>query len=141
MFEGVPFQPTLNAFLNGLSGILILIGYYFIKQNNQKLHKTFFISAIITSSFFLISYLIYHFTNEPTKFAGDGIIKTVYFAILISHTILALVVVVLIIIAVIRAFKEKFEQHKKIAKWAFPIWLYVSVTGVVIYYMLYHYGK
>ena len=132
------FLPTLNAILNSTSAILLLFGRYFIKQQNREAHKKLMISAFTVSVLFLISYLTYHFFHGSTKFQGEGMIRTIYFVILTSHTILAAVLPPMAIITLRRGVKEKFALHKKIARWTYPIWLYVSVTGVVIYLMLYH---
>ncbi|MBI5217153.1 MAG: DUF420 domain-containing protein [Ignavibacteriae bacterium] len=131
------FLPTLNALLNSTSAILLLAGRYFIKQNNRDAHKKLMLGAFSVSVLFLISYLTYHFFHGSTKFQGEGIIRTVYFIILISHTILAAVLAPMVIFTLRRGLKQKFALHKKLARWTYPIWLYVSVTGVVIYLMLY----
>lgn len=131
--------PTLNAMLNTLSAFFLLGGLYFIKQKKIKQHRIMMISAFLMSVLFLISYLTYHFsTHLLTTFKGDGFWRLLYFGILISHSILATIVPVLAIITLIRGIKMNVEQHRKIARWTFPIWLYVSVTGVVVYFMLYH---
>ena len=130
--------PTLNAILNSISAILLMTGYVFIKQKNRNAHRLCMVSAFVTSSLFLTSYLIYHFNVGSVKFQGQGAVRTVYFAILLTHTVLALVIVPLIFITFARALKGSFSQHRKIARWTLPLWLYVSVTGVVVYLMLYH---
>lgn len=129
--------PKINAILNGTSALFILIGYINIRKEKKQVHKAFMIAALVISTLFLISYLIYHYATGHTVFKGTGIIKTVYLFILFSHIVLAAVVVPFVIITVIRAITNKLEKHKKIARWTFPIWLYVSVTGVIIYLMLY----
>lgn len=131
--------PALNAILNSVSAILLITGYFFIRQKNIKAHKTSMISAFITSTLFLTSYLIYHFSKElgPTRFQGEGIIRPVYFFILITHTALAIVIVPMVFVTFSRALKKRFDPHRKIARWTLPIWLYVSVTGVIVYLMLY----
>ncbi len=130
--------PTLNAILNSTSAILLTTGYAFIKQRNRNAHRLCMVSAFITSSLFLASYLIYHFNVGSVKFQGQGAVRTVYFAILLTHTVLAVVIVPLIFVTFARAIKGNFSQHRKIARWTLPLWLYVSVTGVVVYLMLYH---
>jgi len=130
--------PAINAALNGTAGILLAIGYYFIKQGNMAAHKKAMISAFVVSSIFLVSYLVYHAHAGSTKFLGTGFIRPVYFTILISHIILAAVIVPMAIITMFRGLKARYDKHKKIARWTLPIWLYVSVTGVMIYFMLYH---
>jgi len=133
------FFPALNAFLNGTSALLIGTGYYFIRSGRRDAHKRMMIAAFITSVLFLISYLYYHLILRAgvTHFQGEGVWRPIYFSILVSHTILAVVVVPFILVALYRALKGNFVRHKAIARYAFPIWLYVSVTGVVIFVMLY----
>ena len=133
------FFPALNAFLNGSSAVLIGTGYYFIKSGRREAHKRMMIAAFVTSILFLISYLYYHLVLRAgvTHFQGQGIWRPVYFSILISHTFLAVVVVPFILITLYRALKGKFARHRAIARYTFPIWMYVSVTGVVIFVMLY----
>lgn len=132
-----PFLPALNAILNSCSAILLICGFIMIKRRRIDVHRRFMIAAFITSVLFLISYLTYHYTAGATKFPGTGTIRIVYFTILITHTILAALVPVLAIITLTRATRAQFERHKRIARWTLPIWLYVSVTGVIIYFMLY----
>ena len=129
--------PTLNAALNTLSAVFICAGYLFIRNNNRDAHRRCMVAALACSALFLISYLVYHFQVGSVGFKGQGWIRPVYFAILITHTILAAAVVPLVLITLIRALRERFDSHRRIARWTFPIWLYVSVTGVVIYLMLY----
>lgn len=130
--------PTLNASLNSIAGILLLIGYISIKQGKQELHKKMMWSALVVSAFFLTSYLIYHYHVPSKKFPDLGWIKTVYLIILIPHIILAAVMVPMILKTFWHAYREEWEKHKKIARITFPIWMYVSVTGVIVYLMLYH---
>jgi putative membrane protein len=133
------FFPALNAFLNGSSAVLIGSGYYLIKSGRREAHKRMMITAFITSTLFLISYLYYHLVLRAgvTHFRGDGLWRPVYFSILISHTFLAVVVVPFILVTLYRALKGNFARHRAIARYTFPIWMYVSVTGVVIFVMLY----
>jgi len=133
------FFPALNAFLNGSSAVLIGSGYYLIKTGRRQAHKRMMIAAVITSTLFLISYLYYHVVLRAgvTHFQGGGVWRPLYFTILISHTFLAVVVVPLVLITLSRALKGNFARHKAIARYTFPIWMYVSVTGVVIFVMLY----
>jgi uncharacterized membrane protein YozB (DUF420 family) len=133
------FFPALNAFLNGTSAVLIGAGLYFIRSGRIQAHKRMMLSAFVTSCLFLTSYLYYHLVLRAgvTHFRGRGISRPVYFSILISHTILAVVVVPFILITLGRALKGRFQRHKAIAPYTFAIWMYVSVTGVVIYMMLY----
>lgn len=129
--------PTLNAALNSLSAVFLFAGYLFIRVKNRDAHRACMLLAFACSMLFLISYLVYHFQVGSVGFKGQGWIRPVYFTILISHTILAAAVVPLALIALVRALRERFDAHRRIARWTFPIWLYVSVTGVVIYLMLY----
>jgi uncharacterized membrane protein YozB (DUF420 family) len=133
------FFPALNAFLNGTSAVLIGAGYYFIKNGRREAHKRMMLAAFITSTLFLISYLYYHLVLRAgvTHFKGEGVWRPLYFAILLSHTFLAVVVVPFILVTLYRALNGNFVRHKAIARYTFPIWMYVSVTGVVIFVMLY----
>ena len=133
------FFPALNAVLNGTSAVLIGAGLYFIRSHRIQAHKRMMLSAFVTSCLFLTSYLYYHIVLRAgvTHYRGEGISRPIYFTILISHTILAVVVVPFILITLARALKGRFARHKAIAPYTFAIWMYVSVTGVVIYLMLY----
>jgi len=130
--------PTLNAILNSISAVLLVTGYAFIKQRNRNAHRVCMVAAFITSSLFLTSYLIYHFNVGSVKFQGQGAVRLLYFTILLTHTVLAVTIVPMIFVTFSRAFKGYFDRHRAIARWTFPLWLYVSVTGVVVYLMLYH---
>jgi uncharacterized membrane protein YozB (DUF420 family) len=130
--------PVINATLNGTSAVLLLVGHNFIKRGRMAAHRAVMISAVVTSSLFLTSYLYYHWHVGSVPFQGHGWSRPVYFSILISHTLLAITIVPLVIITLIRALRERFDRHAAIARWTYPLWLYVSVTGVVIYFMLYH---
>lgn len=129
--------PAVNATLNSLSAAFLILGFLFIKFKNIKAHKACMLSAFSSSSLFLISYLVYHYQVGSVPFKGLGWIRTVYFAILLTHTMLAVAVVPLALITLRRALKQRFAAHRRMARWTFPIWLYVSVTGVVVYWMLY----
>ena len=129
--------PTLNAFLNGLSAVLLVGGYVSIRRRKIETHKKFMLAAFTTSCLFLVSYLTYHFQIGSKRFEGQGLIRPVYFSILISHTILAAAIVPLVIMTLKRALKGNFEPHRRIARRTLPIWIYVSVTGVMVYWMLY----
>lgn len=137
----VNFLPTLNAILNATSGILITIGFFLIRRRRIAAHRACMIGAVISSSLFLVSYLVYHigFKAGVSRFTGTGWIRPVYFVILVSHTILAITIVPLIAVTLTRALRGRFILHRRIARWTFPIWLYVSVTGVIVYLMLYHF--
>jgi len=130
--------PVINATLNGTSAILLLIGHSLIKRGRMAAHRAVMLSAVATSALFLSSYLYYHYHVGSVHFRGPGWSRPVYFSILISHTILAAVIVPLIIITLIRALRERFDRHAAIARWTYPLWIYVSVTGVIVYFMLYH---
>ncbi len=129
--------PTLNAILNASSGILVLLGYRNIKRSNESVHKRFMLTAMGVSAIFFASYLFYHWEVGSVKFQGSGIIRTFYFTLLISHTILAVAIVPMVLRTAYLALKSDFAKHRKIAKWTFPIWVYVSITGVIVYLMLY----
>jgi putative membrane protein len=129
--------PLLNAILNGTSALLLSTGYVAIRRQHRVIHKRLMLSACVTSILFLISYLTYHAQIGSRPFTGQGGVRIVYFAILISHTILAVVIVPLVLTTVYRAWKLQWERHRRIARWTLPLWFYVSVTGVVIYVMLY----
>jgi uncharacterized membrane protein YozB (DUF420 family) len=129
--------PALNATLNGASAILITTGHALIRRNNMRLHRACMIAAVTTSSLFLASYLYYHAHVGSVRFPGQGWVRPVYFALLISHTLLAAAVVPLVLLALTAALRSRFDRHRRIARWAYPIWLYVSVTGVIVYVMLY----
>ena len=130
--------PAVNAVLNGSSALLLASGYLFIRRRRVTAHKICMITAFGTSTLFLISYLTYHYHIGSMPFAGQGWVRPLYFAILISHTILAVAIVPLALTTLYRAWKAQFARHAWIARRALPIWLYVSITGVVIYWMLYH---
>lgn len=130
-------QAALNASLNGTSAILLACGYTAIRNGKMKVHKAFMISAFVVSTLFLISYLIYHYRVGHVVFQGQGWIRPVYFTLLLSHTVLAIVIVPLILITLRRAWLEKFDRHRVIARWTLPLWFYVSVTGVIVYILLY----
>lgn len=134
----VPALPTLNAALNATSAVLLTAGFVFIRRRRIGAHKACMLSAFATSTLFLVSYLYYHWQVGATPFEGVGWTRPVYFAILISHTVLAAAVVPLVLVTLYRALRERFDRHRAIARWTLPIWLYVSVTGVVVYLMLYH---
>ena len=129
--------PSVNAVLNSCSAFLLILGYFFIRRQNVAAHRLCMCAAFLTSSIFLASYLYYHYHHGSTRFQGQGVIRAVYFTILISHTILAVAIVPLIFRTFYLAIKGAFERHRKIARVTLPFWLYVSVTGVVVYWMLY----
>ena len=129
--------PHLNALLNAISAILLLVGYGFIRQRNVAAHRRCMLAALGSSGLFLASYLVYHFSVGSVRFQGEGWIRMVYFAVLVSHTVLATAIVPLVVMTVVRALRQRFDRHRVIARWTLPLWLYVSVTGVAVYWMLY----
>jgi protein SCO1/2/putative membrane protein len=133
-----PLLPTINAALNATAAVLLIWGYTLIRRKRVQTHRKVMVSAFVTSCLFLICYLIYHAQVGSVHFAHTGAIRTVYLTILTTHTLLAAAVPFLAVITLRRALKGKFERHRAIARWTLPIWLYVSVTGVVVYVMLYH---
>ncbi len=135
---GISDLPAVNAALNATSAILIGSGVYFIKQKNIQAHKACMVAALAVSTLFLTSYLIYHYNVGSVRFTKSGWIRDIYFPLLISHTILAAIILPLVLRTAFLAFKGRFSGHMRIAKWTFPTWMYVSVTGVVVYLMLYH---
>jgi protein SCO1 len=142
--QWVQTLPAVNAALNGLATVLLITGYVLIRRGNVEAHKRTMLTAFATSILFLACYLTYHgalhqYTGAGHRsFGGEGLLKTVYLVILVSHVLLAMTVPVLALITIYRGLKEDWPRHRRIAKVTFPIWLYVSVTGVIIYWMLYH---
>lgn len=137
MPEYIPFLPHLNAVLNTTSALLLLAGFRFIRLGRIQAHRNCQVTAVLTSTLFLISYLTYHYYHGATRFAGQGLVRPLYFTILITHTILAVVIVPLIVVTLYRAARGDFVRHRRLARWTLPLWLYVSVTGVIVYLMLY----
>ncbi len=130
--------PAVDATLNGLSACLLTLGYFFIRRKNILAHKICMVSAFVTSMIFLVCYLTYHYYHGATRFAGQGVIRWVYFSLLGSHTVLAVAIVPMVLVTLYRAIRERYDLHKRIARWTLPLWLYVSITGVIVYWMLYH---
>ncbi len=130
--------PAVDAALNALSALFLALGYFFIRRKNITAHKLCMLSAFGTSGIFLVCYLTYHFYHGTTRFPGQGWVRGVYLSILGSHTVLAAAIVPLVLVTLSRALRERFELHRRIARVTLPLWLYVSVTGVVVYWMLYH---
>ena len=128
--------PHINALLNSLTALCLVIGYLFIKNKNIKLHRLTMLFAFVMGSVFLVFYVLYHISNKATSFGEVGTIKVVYYILLISHVILAAVVVPFVLYAVYFALSGQIDRHKKIVKWTLPIWLYVSITGVIVYFMI-----
>jgi uncharacterized membrane protein YozB (DUF420 family) len=129
--------PAVNATLNGISGVLLIIGYVLMRARRIDEHRRFMIAAFTTSSLFLISYLIYHAQVGSVRFTREGLVRPVYFTVLATHVTLAAAVLPLAIITLSRGLQARYVQHRRIARWTFPIWLYVSVTGVLVYILLY----
>lgn len=132
----VTFLPKLHALLNSLTAVSLLTGYYFVKNKNIRGHRFSMVTAFTLSAFFLISYVTYHYQAAPTRYGGEGTLKTFYYVILLTHIVLAAVIVPLVLLSVYFAVSEQINRHRKIARWTFPIWLYVAVTGVVVYFMI-----
>jgi len=130
--------PVIDASLNGTSAVLLLVGRSFIKRGRMAAHRALMIAALASSSVFLACYLYYHWHVGSVRFQGQGWSRPIYFSILISHTILAAAIVPMIIITLSRALRERFDRHRAIARWTYPLWMYVSITGVIVYFMLYH---
>ena len=129
--------PALNATLNGISFVFLLSGYLFIRRNRRDAHRNCMIGALVMSALFLTSYVIYHLNVGSVPFRRTGWIRTLYFAILIPHVILAAAIVPMVLITVWRAWSKQFDQHRRIARWTLPLWMFVSITGVIVYGMLY----
>ncbi len=130
------FLPKLNALLNGLCSLLLILSLYFIRKKNIKMHKIINLITFSLSSVFLVSYVLFHYFVKETHFGGEGMIKTIYYLILISHIVLAAVVLPLILLSFYRGLQMKIELHKKLVRWSYPIWLYVTITGVIVYLMI-----
>jgi putative membrane protein len=138
MSNYISVLPHVNAVLNTTSALLLLAGFRFIRLGRIQAHRNCQVTAVLTSTLFLISYLTYHYHHGATRFTGQGLVRPLYFTILTTHTILAVVIVPLILVTLYRAARGDFTRHRRIARWTLPLWLYVSVTGVVVYLMLYH---
>ncbi len=134
--EPLSFLPPIYATTNGLTAILLVAAVMAIKNGNRKLHQSLMTAAIALSLAFLVMYVAYHMTADSTKFGGEGAIKAVYFFILITHIVLSIAIIPMVLITYVRALSQRFDAHKKIAKITFPIWLYVAVTGVIVYLMI-----
>lgn len=128
--------PAISATLNSIVAILLLLGLYFIKQKNYKAHRQSMMMAVVFSILFLLSYVFYHFTTVETLYGGKGAIKIVYYLLLFTHIVLAGVILPFILFAVYRGLTGEYQKHKKLTKWVWPIWFYVSVTGVIVYFMI-----
>ena len=134
----IPYLPAVDATLNAASAVLLACGFFFIRRKNVRAHKACMLSALATSVLFLACYLTYHYFHGVTRFPGHGFVRSFYLTLLGSHTVLAMVIVPLVLTTLYRALRQRFDQHRRIARWTLPLWLYVSVTGVAVYWMLYH---
>lgn len=133
--------PHLNAALNATSFLLLVAALYMIKRGNVQAHRRLMLSALTVSSLFLVSYVTYHAQYGSVRFTGQGAVRAIYFVILVTHVILAAAIVPLVIVTLRRALAGDFARHRRIARWTYPLWLYVSVTGVVVYLLLYHFYR
>jgi len=134
---GAQALPTVNAILNASAALLLVWGYTLIRRGRRQSHKRVMLAAFAVSVLFLVSYLVYHSQAGTVRFQKTGAIRTVYFSVLLSHTVLAAAVPVMAVITLARGLKGRYERHRAIARWTLPVWLYVSVTGVMVYWMLY----
>jgi putative membrane protein len=130
------FLPPIHASLNALSAGILVFAYYFIRKKNIEAHRRSIYAAMVCSALFLLSYVLYHFTTPETRFGGEGVVRYIYFFILITHVVLAAVILPFILLTFNRAYTAQFERHKKMARWVFPLWLYVAITGPICYLML-----
>jgi putative membrane protein len=128
--------PAVNAVLNSLTAVLLMAGYYFIRRKNVARHRALMGSAFLMGSLFLVSYVVYHSQVPSTTFGGQGLIRGVYYFVLLTHILLAAITVGLVLFTLYFALTEQFQKHRRIARWTYPIWLYVSVTGVIVYFMI-----
>lgn len=134
--QPLSFLPPIYATINGITAVVLVAGVLAIKNGKRQLHKQLMTTAIALSVVFLVMYVAYHMTTDSTKFGGEGMIRNLYFFILITHILLSIAVIPLVLITYVRALADRFDRHKKIAKITFPIWLYVAVTGVIVYLMI-----
>lgn len=132
----VPILPLLNAFINGTCSVLLIASFYYIKKKNIAVHKKLNMTAFFLSSVFLVSYIIYHYFSIETKFPADNPLRPIYLIILLSHIVLASLILPFILMSFYRGLNMQVEKHKKIVRWSFPIWLYVTITGVIVYLMI-----
>ncbi|GAB2966206.1 DUF420 domain-containing protein [Hymenobacter coalescens] len=132
----VSFLPGVNAGLNSLTALCLVLGYYFIRNKDVAKHRAMMGTAFLLGSIFLVSYVVYHSQTETTRFGGEGLIRGIYYFLLLTHIVLAAVTVGLVLFTLYFALTNQFHKHRRIARWTFPIWLYVSVTGVIVYFMI-----
>ncbi len=135
-FSNYAFLPKLNAVINSVTAVVLICAFLAVKYRSFILHKQLMLSAVCLSILFLVGYVIYHATTPSTPYGGEGSIRIVYFTFLLTHIVLAIAMVPLVLITLSRALTSKFDKHKKIARWTLPIWLYVSITGVIVYLMI-----
>lgn len=129
--------PTINALLNAAAALLLLAGWWFIRRKRREAHRRAMLAAVTTSALFLASYLVYHYEVGSVRFQGRGAVRAVYFAVLVSHTVLAVAIVPLVLLTLARALRGRFDAHRALARYTLPAWIWVSVSGVVVYWMLY----
>lgn len=134
--EPLTFLPPIYATINGLTALVLVVGVIAIKNKNRKLHERLMKLAIALSAVFLVMYVAYHMTSDSTKFGGEGFVKYIYYFILITHILLSIIIIPFVLITFVRAITNNIERHKKIAKITFPLWLYVAITGVIVYFMI-----
>lgn len=134
--EPLTFLPPIYATINGITAVLLIIAFWAIKNKKVKLHQNLMKTAIGCSVLFLVMYVAYHMTSDSTKFGGEGMIRYIYYFILVTHIILSIVVIPFVLVTYVRALAERFDKHRKVARITFPIWLYVAVTGVIVYLMI-----
>jgi len=134
--EPLSFLPPIYATINGITAIVLVAGVWAIKNGKKQLHERLMTSAIALSVIFLVMYVAYHMSADSTKFGGEGIVRYIYFFLLLSHILLSIIIIPLVLITYVRALGERFDRHRKIARITFPIWLYVAVTGVIVYLMI-----
>lgn len=132
----VSVLPKLHALLNSLTALALISGYSFIKRKNIRYHRFAMVTAFVLSSFFLISYVTYHYQAAPTSYGGEGVLRIIYYFVLISHIVLAAIIVPFVLLSVYFAASNQLVRHRKISRWTFPLWLYVAVTGVIVYFMI-----
>jgi putative membrane protein len=132
----VTFLPKLHAVLNSLTALALVTGYYFVKSQNVRFHRYSMVTAFVLSSFFLISYVTYHYQAAPTTFGGEGGLRYFYYFVLLTHIVLAVVIVPLVLLSIYFGWSNQVARHRRVSRWTFPLWLYVAVTGVLVYILI-----
>jgi len=132
----VSVLPKFHAILNSLTAISLVTGWYFIRNKNRSAHRLAMLTAFVLSSIFLVSYVVYHYQAAPTRFGGEGLLKGIYYFILLTHIVLAAAIVPLVLFSVYFGLTNQFTRHRRVARWTFPLWLYVAITGVLVYWMI-----